>query len=26
MQVGNARYRLARDLPSRIPVFPLAGA
>lgn len=26
MQVGNARYRLARDLPSTIPVFPLAGA
>ncbi|MBW8908265.1 MAG: LON peptidase substrate-binding domain-containing protein [Mesorhizobium sp.] len=26
MRVGNARYRLAKDLPSAIPVFPLAGA
>ncbi|MEZ2331570.1 LON peptidase substrate-binding domain-containing protein [Mesorhizobium sp. RCC_202] len=26
MRVGNARYRLAKDLPSVIPVFPLAGA
>ncbi|CDX40432.1 Peptidase S16 lon domain protein [Mesorhizobium plurifarium] len=26
MRVGNALYRLARDLPTAIPVFPLAGA
>ena len=26
MRVGNALYRLAKDLPSAIPVFPLAGA
>lgn len=26
MRVGNARYRLAKDLPATIPVFPLAGA
>ncbi|RUU53836.1 LON peptidase substrate-binding domain-containing protein [Mesorhizobium sp. M2C.T.Ca.TU.002.02.1.1] len=26
MRVGNALYRLARDLPPAIPVFPLAGA
>jgi len=26
VQVGNARYRLAKDLPPSIPVFPLAGA
>jgi Lon protease-like protein len=26
VRVGNARYRLAKDLPSAIPVFPLAGA
>ncbi|TPN83645.1 ATP-dependent protease [Mesorhizobium sp. CU2] len=26
MQVGNARYRLAKDFPPTIPVFPLAGA
>ncbi|MDX8443013.1 LON peptidase substrate-binding domain-containing protein [Mesorhizobium australafricanum] len=26
MRVGNALYRLAKDLPPAIPVFPLAGA
>ncbi|BCM22529.1 LON peptidase substrate-binding domain-containing protein [Mesorhizobium sp. J8] len=26
MRVGNALYRLAKDLPTAIPVFPLAGA
>ena len=26
MRVGNALYRLAKDLPSAIPIFPLAGA
>ncbi len=26
MQVGNAHYRRGADLPSTIPVFPLAGA
>ncbi|MBA1143590.1 LON peptidase substrate-binding domain-containing protein [Mesorhizobium neociceri] len=26
MQVGNAFYRVGKDLPSTIPVFPLAGA
>jgi len=26
VRVGNARYRLAKDLPATIPVFPLAGA
>jgi Lon protease-like protein len=26
VRVGNALYRLARDLPTAIPVFPLAGA
>ncbi|CDX38234.1 LON peptidase substrate-binding domain-containing protein [Mesorhizobium sp. WSM4935] len=26
MRVGNALYRLARDLPTAVPVFPLAGA
>ncbi|MGX5831534.1 LON peptidase substrate-binding domain-containing protein [Mesorhizobium sp. 43Arga] len=26
MQAGNAHYRLAKDLPSTIPLFPLEGA
>lgn len=26
MQAGNAHYRLAKDLPSTIPIFPLEGA
>ncbi|MBN9216517.1 MAG: LON peptidase substrate-binding domain-containing protein [Mesorhizobium sp.] len=26
MQAGNAHYRLAKDLPSAIPLFPLEGA
>lgn len=26
MRVGNALYRLAKDVPSAVPVFPLAGA
>ena len=26
MQVGNAHYRVGKDLPSTIPLFPLAGA
>jgi Lon protease-like protein len=26
VQVGNAHYRVGKDLPSTIPVFPLAGA
>ncbi|MGX7875861.1 LON peptidase substrate-binding domain-containing protein [Mesorhizobium sp. ORM6] len=26
MQAGNAHYRLAKDLPSAIPIFPLEGA
>ena len=26
MRVGNALYRLAKDLPATIPAFPLAGA
>jgi Lon protease-like protein len=26
VRVGNALYRLAKDLPTAIPVFPLAGA
>ncbi|ESW77069.1 ATP-dependent protease [Mesorhizobium sp. LSJC268A00] len=26
MQVGNAFYRVGKDLPATIPVFPLAGA
>ncbi len=26
MQVGNAHYRTARDIPGVLPVFPLAGA
>ena len=26
MQVGNAHYRVGKDLPATIPVFPLAGA
>jgi Lon protease-like protein len=26
VQAGNAHYRLARDLPSAIPIFPLEGA
>ncbi|RVA72156.1 ATP-dependent protease, partial [Mesorhizobium sp. M7A.F.Ca.CA.001.08.2.1] len=25
MQAGNAHYRLAKDLPSTIPIFPLEG-
>ncbi|MEJ5081000.1 MULTISPECIES: LON peptidase substrate-binding domain-containing protein [unclassified Ochrobactrum] len=26
MQVGNARYRIASDIPELVPVFPLKGA
>ncbi|WP_027059317.1 LON peptidase substrate-binding domain-containing protein [Mesorhizobium loti] len=26
MQAGNAHYRVAKDLPSTIPIFPLEGA
>ncbi|TGV73777.1 ATP-dependent protease, partial [Mesorhizobium sp. M00.F.Ca.ET.158.01.1.1] len=26
MQAGNAHYRLAKDLPLTIPIFPLEGA
>ncbi len=26
MQVGNARYRTASDIPELVPVFPLKGA
>ncbi|MBZ9773043.1 MULTISPECIES: LON peptidase substrate-binding domain-containing protein [unclassified Mesorhizobium] len=26
MQAGNAHYRLAKDLPSTVPIFPLEGA
>ncbi|TPK94780.1 ATP-dependent protease [Mesorhizobium sp. B2-4-12] len=26
MQAGNAHYRLAKDLPSAIPIFPIEGA
>lgn len=26
MRVGNARYRTAKDIPTNVPIFPLAGA